>query len=152
MSRKTKYTKEVLEPVVNNCIGYKDVMRKLGLSPSSGNMFYFIRNKIKEYGIDTSHFQPQKPFRGENTLEKVMVENSTYSRSHLKRRLIKLGLLTNICVKCGLKGVWNNEPINMVLDHINGKPEDHRLGNLRMLCPNCNSQLPTHCSRNRKKK
>lgn len=37
----------------------------------------------------------------------------------------------------------------MILDHINGVSNDHRKENLRMVCPNCNSQLETHCGRNR---
>jgi len=36
----------------------------------------------------------------------------------------------------------------MILDHVNGVPNDNRLGNLRMLCPNCNATLATHCGRN----
>ena len=31
----------------------------------------------------------------------------------------------------------------LVLDHINGINNDHRLKNLQFVCPNCNSQLST---------
>lgn len=37
----------------------------------------------------------------------------------------------------------------MVIDHINGDATDNRRENLRLLCPNCDSQLPTFKSRNR---
>ena len=37
------------------------------------------------------------------------------------------------------------------LDHINGKKFDHRLENLRFLCPNCHSQTPTYCGKHSKK-
>jgi 5-methylcytosine-specific restriction endonuclease McrA len=36
----------------------------------------------------------------------------------------------------------------MVLDHINGIPNDNRIENLRFLCPNCNSQTDTFAGRN----
>ncbi len=35
----------------------------------------------------------------------------------------------------------------LILDHINGVPNDHRLENLRILCPNCAATLNTHCGR-----
>jgi 5-methylcytosine-specific restriction endonuclease McrA len=37
----------------------------------------------------------------------------------------------------------------MVLDHRNGDNTDNRLDNLRLLCPNCNSQQATFAGRNR---
>jgi hypothetical protein len=36
--------------------------------------------------------------------------------------------------------VWNNKPLKLILDHINGVNTDNRLSNLRLLCPNCDSQ------------
>ena len=38
----------------------------------------------------------------------------------------------------------------MVLDHINGDGRDNRIGNLRMLCPNCNSQQDTFAGKKNK--
>lgn len=36
----------------------------------------------------------------------------------------------------------------LILDHINGVANDHRLENLRIVCPNCAATLDTHCGRN----
>ncbi len=41
---------------------------------------------------------------------------------------------------------------SLVLDHINGVRDDNRLENLRLVCPNCNATLDTHCGRNRRKR
>ena len=38
----------------------------------------------------------------------------------------------------------------MILDHINGVSDDHRLENLRIVCPNCAATLDTHCARGRR--
>ena len=38
--------------------------------------------------------------------------------------------------------------ITLILDHINGFNRDHRLKNLRWVCPNCNSQLETTNGKN----
>jgi hypothetical protein len=40
----------------------------------------------------------------------------------------------------------------MVLDHINGIDNDNRLCNLRLLCPNCNSQTDSFAGKKNKKK
>jgi 5-methylcytosine-specific restriction endonuclease McrA len=69
------------------------------------------------------------------------------NRKHLKTRLVRAGLLENNCHSCGLKD-WQGRPLSMHLDHINGVPNDNRLENLRMLCPNCHSQTPTYGGRN----
>lgn len=52
------------------------------------------------------------------------------------------------CSICGLTE-WQNKPITLVLDHINGNPYDNRPENLRLVCPNCDIQLPTFGSKNR---
>ena len=54
------------------------------------------------------------------------------------------------CEICGIEGMWNGKPLVLILDHINGNPEDNRYENLRFVCPNCNSQLPTFTGRNKK--
>lgn len=53
-----------------------------------------------------------------------------------------------ICEKCGQDENWYGEHMSLILDHINGVNDDHRLENLRIVCPNCNATLPTHCGKN----
>lgn len=81
-------------------------------------------------------------------LEEVLVENSTYKRSALKRRLMADGLLPPWCDLCGLGESWYGKPMALILDHINGIPNDNRLLNLRLVCANCAATLDTHCGRN----
>lgn len=44
---------------------------------------------------------------------------------------------------------WNGVPLPLILDHKNGVSRDSSPGNLRLLCPNCDSQLPTRGGRNK---
>lgn len=46
--------------------------------------------------------------------------------------------------------IWNGKPIELQLDHINGKNNDNRLDNLRILCSNCHSQTTTFCKKTKK--
>jgi len=48
--------------------------------------------------------------------------------------------------------MWRGKPLVLVLDRINGVNDDYKTQNLRLLCPNCNSQTPTFCGRNMKKR
>ena len=52
------------------------------------------------------------------------------------------------CAICGLTE-WRGQPVPLVLDHINGDAADWRVLNLRLICGNCDMQLPTFKSRNR---
>jgi 5-methylcytosine-specific restriction endonuclease McrA len=75
---------------------------------------------------------------------------TTKSRNSVRRRLLRDGILENVCSQCGLR-TWRDLPISMHIDHINGVHDDHRLENLRMLCPNCHSHTPTYAGRNTKR-
>ena len=53
------------------------------------------------------------------------------------------------CALCGIPDSWNGQPLAFVVDHIDGDSENNKRENLRLVCPNCDSQLPTYKSRNR---
>lgn len=44
---------------------------------------------------------------------------------------------------------WCGQPVPMILDHISGNSDDNSLENLRVVCPNCDAQLPTFKSKNK---
>lgn len=68
--------------------------------------------------------------------------NTLRLRQFLKR---KTGHKCSICKN----ETWNNKPIPLILDHINGRALDNRLVNLRLVCGNCDMQLDTYKSKNK---
>ena len=52
------------------------------------------------------------------------------------------------CAICGINNQWHGQQLNFVLDHIDGDASNSTPENVRLICPNCDSQLPTFKSRN----
>lgn len=52
------------------------------------------------------------------------------------------------CAICGLPQTWDSKPLKFILDHINGDASNNNRNNLRLICPNCDSQLDTYKSKN----
>lgn len=102
-----------------------------------------------EFGINAlNQYNNKRKF--DNSI--CFVENSTYPRHRLKERIIKQNLIEYKCDKCGNEGIWLGEKMPLILDHMNGINNDNRLNNLRFLCSNCDSILPTYKNRRGKKK
>jgi hypothetical protein len=72
----------------------------------------------------------------------------TYQTLKLKKRLIKDKVLEYKCASCGIFE-WNKNLITLQLDHKDGNNHNHKLENLRLLCPNCHSQTDTWCGKNK---
>lgn len=81
--------------------------------------------------------------------EESFIENSPTTRAIIRRYIIRHNLIPYVCEKCGNDGNWQGQILTLQLDHKNGVNNDHRLENLRWLCPNCHSQTETFTGRNK---
>ena len=144
-----KYTKELLEPLVKKSSSVMEVLRFLGTKCSGGSHAH-ISQKIKFFGIDTSHFtgsihNRNKEANNKKTWQEILVKRDSHIRQaawKLRRALIESGR-KYVC-ECGLLPMWNGKELRFQVDHINQDWSDDRPENLRFLCPNCHSQTKGH--------
>jgi hypothetical protein len=132
---------------------FTDVLRALGLRAAGGN-HRSMKVHAERLGVDLRHFTQARRTRGiaawreetRVTPERAFAAGSAVSRSAL-RCLCRTHLTPYACAGCGNAGAWQERPLTLQLDHANGDPDDHRLENLRWLCPNCHSQTGSFAGR-----
>lgn len=66
-----------------------------------------------------------------STIKKVLVERYGYT-----------------CMVCGIDN-WEDKPLALQLDHIDGYSNNNLPSNVRLICPNCHSQTSTFGARNK---
>jgi len=154
---KVHYTKELLEPIVKECLSYAEVLRRLGLSPEGSNP-KTLKNKLDEFGIDYSHFTGRGWNKGlkfnpkpKRRLEDIMTEHSSFQSYKLIRRMLQEGLREPKCECCGRK-TWNGKPIPLSLHHIDGDKTNNTSENIQILCPNCHAQTDNYCGKKNRSK
>lgn len=135
------YTKEELEQFVKESTTMNQVLEKVGYDLRGRNQTV-VKTRLDEYGIDYSHFTLSGATQNKRTYENVFCEGSTASQ-HTLRNWYQKYVPMEKCSICGQLPFWNNAPLTLILDHINGTHNDNRIENLRWVCPNCNQQLPT---------
>jgi len=151
------FSKEDIKSVLESSNSIAEALRKMGFISKTGNIRKTLEatcityeiidayNITKFKGIHSNIGLNHSSFWDESNM---FVENCSVDRGTLKKFVIKNGIIKNECFLCGLSDEWNGIPLVFILDHLNGINNDNRIENLRMLCPNCNSQQNTFAGRN----
>ncbi len=158
MSFLDNYSKEQIQNILNISISLKDALTKMNKSKNSGTNYStflrYIRNN-KDLKLDKM-LQNKKEFYEKLEKDKyntILCKNSKVTQAVLRKFIKKNHLLKDdCCTICGMKPIWNDKELVLRLDHIDGNNNNNILENLRWICPNCDSQLPTYGARNKSKK
>lgn len=147
------FTDEALRHAVATSRSIVGVIRALDEEPTSARR-RSVQRAIERLEIDTSHMTGQgwrlgsrKSVVPAKPLVELLIAGRTFQSRHLKRRLLQEGIKEHRCEHCGLSE-WQDDPIPLEIDHINGRRDDNRLENIRLLCPNCHALTPTYRGRN----
>lgn len=151
MSKIKKLSDTEFTKLINESTSYNNFLKKIGMSHGRSS-YDLIKERCEQLKIDTSHFKTSHTSVSKIPLDDILIENSTYTNnSRLATRLVNEKKLEYKCAICGNDGMWNNKPLSLQLDHINGNHKDNRIENLRFLCPNCHTQTDTYGSKCRAK-
>jgi hypothetical protein len=134
---------------------WAEALRWLGMC-SSGGGYLVLQKYAAIWEISTDHFDSAAASRAALArhwkkpipLDELLVERRAVSSALLKEKLYAAGLKKRECELCGQGERWRGRHMSLILDHVNGVRTDNRLENLRIVCPNCNATLDTHCGRN----
>lgn len=157
----------LLKTIVPQCKSIAEVCKRLDLPINNSNLYSKLRYRISHLNLDISHFTGASWSRGSNRFtdnrlnkmaqatetpwEKTFCKNGKVKNESLIKRLIINKKLEYKCSICGINK-WNQKPIRLRLDHIDGDSTNNCEYNLRLLCPNCDSQTDTFCRGTKKRK
>lgn len=93
----------------------------------------------------------QQEYRIKRLIESWLITGnciiSTSKKHYIKKYILKEQNYK--CAICDLKEIWNKKELIFILDHIDGNYKNTNRKNLRLICPNCDSQLSTYKGRNK---
>lgn len=157
-SNKRKYSDEIIREAVDSSISMSETLRVLGMHPSGGSREH-LKNRIKSANIDTSHFNSRGWVNTSGLVKKKNIcdilvvmpsDSGKPKRPQLLRAMLESGMVYQC--SCGLGPEWNERPLTLQIDHIDGDWRNNLLSNLRFLCPNCHTQQITSISWKNKSK
>lgn len=150
----SKYSKELLEPIVKSSESIREIGRKVGIKSHGGSLAY-LKKRIISLGIDISHLKGRcwtrnKILPNRRRSPSDILKKDSFARHALLKRALLENNIQEVCKECKIGTTWNNKKLVLEIDHIDGDNTNNLIENLRFLCSNCHSQTETWKNRKRK--
>lgn len=130
--------------LVKQSTSYTAILRVCGYKVKQrqgGQIINVLKQRIQELNINVSHFKKNGWIDSDHIFNRGRA-----TTQELKKALLREGKPYK-CEICG-RNLWNEKPLVLELDHIDGDSTNNKRENLRFLCPNCHSQTDTYKGRN----
>ena len=134
------WDEKIIRECCRNATSYCEVLRLMHI-PIHGSNSQTLKNKIKKYQIDISHFTGRAKSYTSASIDQYLVKDSNIKSAKLKEKLLINRLKENKCEICGIT-TWQEKPIVIQLHHINGNPTP------KNVCLSCGKQIgrnSTYC-------
>lgn len=145
------FSKEELEQFVKESTSLHQVALKCGYGENTGSANASIKEMIKQYNFNTSHFFE---------LNGVSHNKGQYNYERFKKGIYlkpahMIDAIVNLrgweCECCHNKE-WQGKKIPLEVHHIDGDNTNNELDNLQLLCLNCHAQTDNFRTNNSKPK
>ena len=132
---KENFGKGIIKVPLTNCL-------------NCGNEFRVYAGSFGKYCCCQCRHEHYHKLKYQDFLENPEKYNrADYSPSGFKKDFLKEQNYK--CAICGMTPQWNGKQLVFILDHIDGHAAHNYRNNLRLICPNCDSQLDTYKSKNK---
>jgi 5-methylcytosine-specific restriction endonuclease McrA len=136
-----------------SCANSRQFTKETNEKKSNANVNYYAqftreerkqihREKMSLYDFD----EHQRKVQEANRRREWSKPYEEMSHTSARKRLLHERNYT--CEECGIGNKYNGKPLSLELDHKDGNSKNNKVENLRILCPNCHSQTPTHRAKN----